>query len=601
MPALGGNALQLPNVWGRGGALFAFSGMDGQTDCSHQLVGVTSSEGRGIDFRTDSDASLFLDLPSCPGWRDSVVDEVVAGDAISFRAVTPRGELRVCWVFLDKDTVIGEVSGQGAEEVRIGLRVTDSVSKIDGGVLALRCEDEEFALASAGDRLHVDDHGVLASVENGRALRFAISISCSGDADTAAPAARNALDVDVGRLFEERMSIFADLPEPPTSDELLRRTYSKCVSVQRVNCCKEEGAIPFDWTTPDRWPHKFMWIWDSAFHSLGLRHFAPDWARNAIKAVLSKQRRNGFIPHMTAPQDERDSNIIQPPILAWAAWNVHSSQPDERFLRYCYPRLKSMIAYDCTQLDPDNTGLSEWDAANYASGMDNSPRFDQPIGKAVDLNAFLANEMRYMERIAQYLGLHDEASDWADMRARRGERINEAFWDAEDSFYYDLSPDGRKIKIRTVAGFTPLFAGVCSAEQASLLARQIGDEESFWTAFPAPSVAADEATYSNDMWRGPVWVNYNRMIIEALDEYGHQGLASELTSKTLSEIARWYGGDGVIYEFYDSEASVSPAELRRKGDVGIHVGGRKIGQCVRDYNWTAAVFIDLLLRQDPSR
>lgn len=89
------------------------------------------------------------------------------------------------------------------------------------------------------------------------------------------------------------------------------------------------------------------------------------------------------------------------------------------------------------------------------------------------------------------------------------------------------------------------------------------------------------------------WVNLNYMIMEGLIRYGYLTLADEIKKKTLNEIARWYAEDGVIYEFYDCEASKSPSKLRRKGERGIQIGNRRITECIRDYHWTAALFVDM--------
>jgi glycogen debranching enzyme len=337
-----------------------------------------------------------------------------------------------------------------------------------------------------------------------------------------------------------------------------------------------------------------MWIWDSAFHALGLRHFAPDWARDAIKAVLAKQRPDGFVPHMMTPLDADDSRITQPPILSWATWRVYEKVGDDGFLRYCYPRLKAMVLHDCAKLDKDGSGLSEWESGG-ASGMDNSPRFDQALGDAVDLNAYLASEMECLVKIADRLDLVEDGAMWTRLHDERVSLINGRMWDAATCFYYDLTPGGGQLKLKTEAGFTPLFAGICTDDQAAFLVSHLTNPGEFWRRFPVPSVSADEPSFSHDMWRGPAWINYNYMIIRGLVRYGYLDLATELRDRTLSEIARWYAEDGVIHEFYDSTGTRSPSDLDRKGRKGVRLGDSWLNRCVRDYHWSAALYIDLIL------
>ena len=42
-----------------------------------------------------------------------------------------------------------------------------------------------------------------------------------------------------------------------------------------------EGRLGHRWTTPDRWPHRNIWLWDSAFHAEVLADFAIRLGRHA--------------------------------------------------------------------------------------------------------------------------------------------------------------------------------------------------------------------------------------------------------------------------------------------------------------------------------
>jgi glycogen debranching enzyme len=79
------------------------------------------------------------------------------------------------------------------------------------------------------------------------------------------------------------------------------------------------------------------------------------------------------------------------------------------------------------------------------------------------------------------------------------------------------------------------------------------------------------------MWRGPVWVNINYFIIEALRQVNEDELADELAHKTL-ELIMCYPG---IYEYYQSDSGKPPAKAAEA------------------FGWTAAVFIDLAIAASP--
>lgn len=593
--------VQIPNVWGNGGQLFAYSGFDGKTDVSHPLVGSTSAEGRGFRFHTKAGPSLAAFAVDRAGRAVAFVgadDEVVAGDLVITNVRFENGlAARYSFVFATAHAVLARIELQSPVAgcaVGIGWQPKGRESRREG-IVVQEAVGEWYAGGTGRKPAPAIAGAVLEPLKaRGDAATFGWAYS-PVTAEQAISALKEALKSDFEGLLRARLSFFENLPNPKLDSGLLR-TFTKCASVMKVNACSPEGDIPFPWTTPDRWPHEHMWIWDSGFHALGLRHFAPGWAENALKAVLSKQRDNGFIPHMMCVSRERDSNIVQPPILSWCAWSVYQKTRSRDFLEYCYPRLKAMLLYDCEELDKDKNGLCEWESGG-ASGMDNSPRFDRPLGDAVDFNSYICNDLDYLARIATALDKPDEARRWRRMRQERANKINQLLWDEDTGFYYDRSPDGKPVRIRTVAGFTPMFAGVCDARQAERLVVRLKNRLEFWRAFPVATVAADEPTFSDDMWRGPTWINFNYFVIEGLRRYGFKEMAAELKRETMAEIARWYQSDGVIYEFYDSERNVSPIKLHRKGKGGPNAkpGREYLGTSICDYNWTAALFIELAM------
>jgi hypothetical protein len=570
--------MRLPNVWGDGGALFAFSGMDGETDWRNPLVGSTLPSGRGIKFHSPGSPIVrfgvrvgdreLLGEPDSP--FDCVEDEIVNGGLIVSRIAAGGARLKATFVFLS-DHVVG---------IKIDCEQASSPVEV-----FVECATAD---GSQGSRVFVE----LAQAGDSAAFTWTPGVD---EGRYAVELASDDLAEDMDRAVQAQLAFFERLPAPNTQDDGLARTYHKAASVLKVNCWSAQERIVFPWTTPDRWPHVHMWIWDSAFHAIGLRHISGEWAENAIKAVLCLQRENGFIPHMMTPDGVKDSTIIQPPIVAWASWKVYEVTRNRAFLEYIAPRLQRMFEYDCRALDSDGNGLSEWESSG-ASGMDNSPRFDQPIKDAVDLNSYLVNDMRWTARILMELNDEAAAHTWDAEADARAERINRLLWDDESGLYYDNAYDGELVKIKTEAGFTPMFAGVCDDRQAARLVEHLMNPREFRRAFPVASVSADEPTFSDNMWRGPVWINYNYLIIEGLRRYGYHEIADDIRDRTLREIARWYASDGLIYEFYDSEAVTSPVFLHRKKVGGPQAvkAAAALGTTVCDYNWTAALFIDLL-------
>ena len=105
-----------PNIWGPG-QLFAFSGVDGETNWFHPFVASTLDEEPGMVFRLRVPRRLWCE-PRAFVVKD-IVPRVVAGDCIDLLVRGVRGDsFPLRYLFLDRDTVVGETSTQMPPVVR---------------------------------------------------------------------------------------------------------------------------------------------------------------------------------------------------------------------------------------------------------------------------------------------------------------------------------------------------------------------------------------------------------------------------------------------------------------------------------------------------
>jgi prepilin-type N-terminal cleavage/methylation domain-containing protein/prepilin-type processing-associated H-X9-DG protein len=387
----------------------------------------------------------------------------------------------------------------------------------------------------------------------------------------------------------EKFKIPAKLPENTS------RTLWKAYSQLRTQFCSPEGIIKKLWTTPDRWPHRRMWLWDSVFHAAGIRHLNIKAARDSISAVLGCAHEDGFIPLDANPEDT--SLVTQPPLLAFGVKLVQKVEPNTKWLRECYPVLKAYIEWDLKNRDSDGSGLVGWyigddeNCRSGESGMDNSPRFDSATQlKATDFNAFLSLECEILSEFAEELGFSDDAVLWKERHEKLNRLINEKLWNDKEKFYFDYDIEQNKISdVMANSGFMPLLCGAPSREQAAGIAEHLSNPQTFKTSFPVPSVAACcEKYYSKDMWRGPVWININWLIAYGLRRYGFNSEADALVRKTMRKLEEMYLKYGVFFEYYDDRGEVDPPELLRKGQNIPD----SYYQAFHDYGWSATLYID---------
>ncbi len=408
------------------------------------------------------------------------------------------------------------------------------------------------------------------------------------------------LTKSLGEVISERLKGLKKFTVPTRLPVLTRRTLLKAYSQLRTQFCTPQGKIKQLWTTPDRWPHRKMWLWDSVFHAAGVRHLDIKAARQIISAMLECAREDGFIPLDVTP--DTANSMTQPPLLALGVKLVQDKKPDMNWLRKCYPRLKAYIEWDLKNRDSDGSGLVEWyieeheNCRSGESGMDNSPRFDNATQlKATDFNAFLSLECEILAKFAAELDMTDDAALWTKRHKELNRLINERLWNEKEKFYFDYDIDqDRMSEVMASSGFLPLICGAPSRRQARDIVSHLSNPKTFKTAFPIPSVAVcSEEYYAKDMWRGPVWININWLVAYGLIRYGFRKEAKSLINRTMSELEKMYLKYGVFFEFYDDRGEVDPPKLLRKGKNipdSYH-------QALHDFGWSATLYIDFVFEK----
>jgi neutral trehalase len=356
------------------------------------------------------------------------------------------------------------------------------------------------------------------------------------------------------------------------------------------------GLIKQFWTTPDRWPHRRMWLWDSAFHAIGYRHLSLDLAKDSLDSVLDSQREDGFIP-LCAPDYKNE--LTQPPVLALGYKLVNEMADDKSWIAKAYPKLKAYIEWDLNNRDSDGAGLVEWaiegnvNCRSGESGMDNSPRFDSATQlDATDFNAMLALECEIMAEFAALLG-NGEEDFWREKHSSLCALINERLWNESEGFYFDYDVDKNEIStVMASSGFLPLICGAASREQAQKLAGHLRDPETFGTPFPVASIAAKSMEfYQKDMWRGPVWININWLIAYGFRRYGMDDVAEYIISESMTELERACKKYGAFFEFFDDRKELDPPMLMRKGKNAPEVS--PYHQAFFDFGWSATLYVDM--------
>lgn len=302
-----------------------------------------------------------------------------------------------------------------------------------------------------------------------------------------------------------------------------------------------------------------IYDWDLYFETLFLSYFGVSkFCRNNVELFLDTQHPSGFVARTI--REPRMRHHFKP-FLAQTALLGSRQTNDYRWLsgKY-YDRLKSYLEYWFWYCDADRNGLCYWDGSD-ASGMDNQAR---RLGymyvmeyEGVDLNCYLVRELDAMEAIASALGRTDDAETFHAHAGNLRKKIDEVFWDEEDGFYYDRSEKTGKLnKIRSIAGFTPLWVGAAPKERAERLIREhLLNEKEFWLKYPVATWSKSEPDYFQERkngectWMGATWIPTNYMVFRGLIRYGYTDIARTLAEKTFEMVV----SEADLREYYNGE------------------------------------------------
>lgn len=567
-----------PNIWGRG-ALFSYNGLEGHCTMMGALTGQLLQDNLGM--RLDYGKADFYLVP-----RTSVCNyDIVASDIIS--GILGRNPKPFCFLALTESTIVGFAP-----------------SEFCGWAFHADKSDREIPV-EGGKAYAYDDMAYCCLVEE-RGEEFAFSFARRATFEEAYADAKAGLEADVRAIMPSRFAYFERVPKLDWLTEDQQRTLAKVYSIMKNQVNSPEGVLHCRYTTPDRLPHKMMWLWDSAYHSIGNVYLEPELAYETLRAVLYGQREDGMIFHSQTPDGGRIDRT-QPPILAWAYWKLYQKTGRLEWVEEAYPILERYLAWNMANRDRDQNLLFEWftdpdqpDCRCGESGMDNTPRFDtDTVWDAIDFSCFMANEMRCMSAIAKLLGNQEGASKYADLYQRIGDRVNLYLWDEQDGRYYDRALGyGEFNRIPTVSSFLPLFAGICPADRAEKLAADLKNPETFGLPYMVPTVAYNHEKFSIDYWRGTTWISYNYLIEQGCRENGFIDIADRIVDATIQMVTEWYIRDGVTYEVYDPRAKVSPTELWRKGHPVNPTYAVARLQIVRDFGWTSTLFNAMIMERD---
>lgn len=321
-----------------------------------------------------------------------------------------------------------------------------------------------------------------------------------------------------------------------------------------------EGDLDYDYylfsREPTWWFARLGQHLHESLSMILMAHFDPAAALASHRVFLDRVEPDGYLPYNIGPVVEQTAlGTASVPLFSYIAWELTQITGDATFLADAYEAGTRIHGFWVDQRDVDGDGLAEWGGYGIIESVrdlenviwDNVASPEEVEG--VVLNTLLVQDASTLALMADALGLTADASDWRDRAQERAALINATMWDDVTGFYYHVDrdtntfdyADASDLKRMEIAGLLPLWAGFVPSDRREILLDHLTDPTLFWREGGIPGLAAADGYYSPDAsgccrWRGPVWVQWQWLLMRGLLSLGEDELAVELTRRVLEAV-----------------------------------------------------------------
>ena len=326
------------------------------------------------------------------------------------------------------------------------------------------------------------------------------------------------------------------------------------------------------------WGGYVLFDWDTYFCALMAAPESRELAYANAFAITNEATERGFIPNFGAAGDYKSRDRSQPPVGAMTFRELYRRYGEKWILEESFDALLSWNRWFAENRMLEN-GTMCWgsdavpqpfalhdvnnhQAAEYESGLDNSPMFDGIAFDAetglmqladVGLTGLYCMDCEALADIARILG-RPEREEIED-RGRRADQGMQTLWDAESGMFLnrDLITGALSHRI----GPTNFYAGFCPSvtkEQAASLSAHYFDPAEFYGEFVIPTIARNDTAYADQMyWRGRIWAPTNFLAYLAFRRMGASAVCRDLSEKSVALILQEWRKFGHIHENYSGD------------------------------------------------
>ena len=316
---------------------------------------------------------------------------------------------------------------------------------------------------------------------------------------------------------------------------------------------EEFVGLPYPYVVPGKGEKAALYYWDTYFTNYGLiKMKLLEYARNNVENLFFLLRKFGYVP---ASNRKDMLSYSQLPMLPWMVRDIYRATGDKEWLRRHVADLVKEFNFWTTKPHTTPSGLYRYvadgedaRATEAESGWVRSPRFDDARNyNPVDLNAILyRNAMIIHDLQVEVDGKGDKK---LLAKSDHIKKLADICWDAEQGFYFDNDWANKKLsRVKTLAGFTPLFVEMIDEEKAASLQKNL-------KSFLGPGgLASTDHDYGQEAspWNHPlVCAPYIYFIIKGLCDYDYMEDAADIGTCWLDMVVQVYEKTGNLWDWYN--------------------------------------------------
>lgn len=239
---------------------------------------------------------------------------------------------------------------------------------------------------------------------------------------------------------------------------------------------------------------------------------------------------------------------------------ISSPEKFAAFLEKLYPKLQLHFDWFRTTQKGE---VKEWDREAFSkregyrwrgrtkthcltSGLDDYPRAETPhAGELhVDLLSWIGLMARSLKDVAQFLDKPADVKKYAKIENAIVRNLDDLHWSEDEQAYCDATIDDYEenahVCHKGYVSLSPFFLKHMSTKSDKLPAvlDLISDPNELWSEYGLRSLSKSSPLFgtNENYWRGPVWMNINYLVLDALKYYGENPEVDHKVRKQAADI-----------------------------------------------------------------